>query len=295
MSVSDVLARDVLDVLTDTEEAATWLKELRLFGSPDDAFVRFRGQDHYPQAFSTKAFDGVEIAVGGGPRELEAGAVVVSVAGAPDPENPVVLCELNPQDVEEHRGRIYVPTGAAAAIALLVNALPSVESADATVLEPASQLGPKAMEELFAQTVALLNHRPLETSVLGDRLAFNVLAGRGSLAGLASLVSCPVRSRSMLVPVFGGTTIALTLHLGQETSTEAVVECLRAAPGIDYSEDDDPAHAQPAGAVGDASVRCGLARVEGSVVSLLAVVDEVRREAVSLLRVASEIVAQDAF
>ncbi|MFT5432695.1 MAG: aspartate-semialdehyde dehydrogenase [Myxococcota bacterium] len=288
MNAQSVLSRDIIDTLGDLEDT-DWIGELRLFGEPDDSFIRFRGSDHYIQAWSEAGFRGVGVALCAGAREVDGGAVAVGVASTPDPEIPVVLCELNAADVDEHRGTVHVPTGAAAAVALIARALRPVSRITGTLLQPASSLGPKAMEELYGQTVALLNHRPLVTTAIGDRLAFNVLPARTGLAGLEALLDTPTSVSGLLVPVFGGTTLSLALETTSDNA-DVVRKALEASPRITVSDD-----VQPASAVGIEDVRVQVLDCGNGLVQLVAVVDEVRRESVSMLDVAREIITRNAF
>jgi hypothetical protein len=298
MNAQSVLARDLIDTLGDLEDT-DWIGELRLFGEHDESFIRFRGSDHYIQPWSEAGFRGVGVALCAGAREVDGGAVAVGVAGTPDPEIPVVLCEMNAADVNEHRGTVHVPTGAAAAVALIGRALSPLGRITGTLLQPASSLGPKAMEELYGQTVALLNHRPLVTTAIGDRLAFNVLPARTGLAGLPALLDVPTSVSGLLVPVFGGTTLSLALETrsgsaGSNTidfnNADLVRKALDASPRITVSDD-----VQPASAVGIEDVRVQVLDCGNGLIQLLAVVDEVRRESVSMLDVAREIIIRDAF
>jgi aspartate-semialdehyde dehydrogenase len=68
------------------------------------------------------------------------------------------------------------------AIALLLQRLQQVAPirfAAATVLEPASEFGRTAMDELHQQTVNLLNFQPVPHGIYDAQIAFNLLGGMG--------------------------------------------------------------------------------------------------------------------
>ncbi len=285
MDANGVLGRDVIDLLENVD--ASWISELRLFGGPQDTSVHYKGTDVAVRPFSVDAFRDVEIAIGGGEREVKAGAVAVCVGG----ETPVVLTELNAVDIEEHRGTVCVPDGAATALALTARAFDyKLERIAATILHPASLLGPRALAELYEQQVALFNRGAMPTDVLGDRLAFNILAAETGAVGAAALVGCELEVTPLLAPLFGGTTLVMDLFAGSELKTTDAGPRLQTAIGLDLCDE-----VQPAEIVGQTDVRVRLMSETAGRVRVVAVVDEVRRTAASLLAAAREIAEQDAF
>ena len=283
MDAQGVLGREVVELII--ESNPDWITELRLFGDTTD-FVRFRNADVPVGPFSQEKFAGVDLAILGTAREVDAGAVCVTVVGrVDDDEAPVVLPEINPEAVDDHRGLVLVPDGAATALALLNHALDGVTRLGAVVLNPASRLGPRAIEELYAQTLAMYRHEPLPTDVLGDRLAYNLLPSDvRSDAGLSKLVADDLKVcvTDLLVPLFGGTMLVVDI---QPTPSD-LAERLERAIGLELSDE-----AQPADILGQSAIRVRL-DAPGRVVC---VVDEVRRAAWSLIETAHEIVKQDAF
>ena len=155
-------------------------------------------------------------------------------------------------------------------------------------MHPASVGGPEAIEELYAQHLALFNRSPLPTEVIGDRLAYNVLAGVPGCVGLEQILECPISVTELMLPLFGGTLIVLDAWLG-EVEPGDPVRRLDAVSGIARVEG-----VQPAELVGDPAVRVALVD-PGEPVRLLVGVDEVRRGALSLVMAAREIAAREAF
>jgi aspartate-semialdehyde dehydrogenase len=77
------------------------------------------------------------------------------------------------------------------------NACP-VEAASITILEPASERGAAGVTELQEQTVSLLNFQPVEHTVFGGQLAFNLLPEIATARRVEDLV------RSQLAELLGG-------------------------------------------------------------------------------------------
>ncbi len=288
MQANTVIGREIIEVLRELE--TPWFSELRLFGESDDSFVRFGDKDIHIQPFTPDNFDGVDIALLGGAAEVDAGAISVAVAEShQDSEAPVIDPLLNRDMIDEHRGLIYVPDGPSIALARVVRAIGCIQSVSATVLQPASQLGPRALEELYAQSRALFNHEALPTDILGGRLAFNVLPGR-PITGIEALIDVPVHVTSLLVPVFGGTILTITATADGSLSIENTEKRISAQHGLESYDS-----VEPADVVGDSSIRIQTQSLSHSQVQAIAAVDEVQCVAHAVCDVAREIVLQDAF
>jgi aspartate-semialdehyde dehydrogenase len=111
-----------------------------------------------------------------------------------------------------------------------------VHSAAATVLEPASEYGRAAMDELHQQTVKLLSFQELPKEVYDTQVAFNTTPAFGDAAkfSLAASESRMRRHYALLagdrlpepdiqllhVPVFHGYGISLSVELTQPTSLD---------------------------------------------------------------------------
>ena len=126
--------------------------------------------------------------------------------------------------------------------------LGAVRSAWATVLEPASEYGRAAMDELHQQTVALLSFQPLPKLTYDAQVAFNVtpVSGDDAKINLATTEARIRRHYALLsagrlpevavqlvhVPVFHGHTISI----GLEFEKPVTIEHLQAALSSDHIE-----------------------------------------------------------
>ncbi|HEX4997191.1 MAG TPA: Asd/ArgC dimerization domain-containing protein, partial [Terriglobia bacterium] len=118
-----------------------------------------------------------------------------------------------------------------------------------TILEPASERGRAAVEELQEQTVSLLNFQPVERRVFSAQLAFNLLpesaassrtesiVGRQLQATLGERVSLP-RLMVTQAPTFHGHALCLFVDLPKAPTVDEIVECFAGEPGAftTYSE-----------------------------------------------------------
>ena len=122
------------------------------------------------------------------PGFVEAGAVVVdnSSKWRTDPEVPLVVAEVNPEALEQHRGLIANPNCSTMQLMVALKPLhdeAGIERLIVSTYQSVSGTGVKAVEELDAQTHAVLHGmEPGEPTVYPHPIAFNVLGGAGNFA-----------------------------------------------------------------------------------------------------------------
>ncbi len=145
------------------------------------------------QRIEPSAFDGVDFVFFAGSQEVtrkhwqaaqKAGAGIIDLSYALEGE-PGVLVDAPWINESERSGaklslstRAVVPAHpVSVALALMLARLQElgrVKSASATVLEPASEYGNAALDELHHQTVGLLNFQPPPKAIYDTQVAFNV-------------------------------------------------------------------------------------------------------------------------
>ncbi len=143
----------------------------------------------------------------------------------------------------------------------------AIRSSIVHVIEPASQLGQRGVDELQQQTVAVLSFQKLKTEVYDTQLAFSMLAQYGEEAiepldsieqrvdrNLASLLSAdsavPIPSvRLIQAPVFHGHSFSLWIEFENNPGAESLASSLAAA-GVDVRPDEPPTNSGIAGQSG---------------------------------------------
>jgi aspartate-semialdehyde dehydrogenase len=147
-------------------------------------------------------------------------------------------------------------TVALALVMLRVAKLGAVRGAWATVLEPASEYGRAAMDELHQQTVSLLSFQNLPKAIYDAQLAFNLLTSLGEEAKVnLGVTEARIRRHYALLsggklpavevqlvhaPVFHGQSFSLALEFEQEWTAEQVEQAL-AGEHIEVTQGDaDP-------------------------------------------------------
>ena len=180
---------------------------------------------------------------------LRAGSTVLDLSGALDQETGV-LVRAPWLGTEEASVDLFTPAvvpahPAVITLALLLKRLQQaapVRFAAATILEPASEFGRAAMDELHQQTVSLLSFQPLPRAIYDAQAAYNLLGGLGESATI-NLPAVEARIRrqyealtagrgpSLAVqiihaPVFHGHTFSIAVELDRPVEMFALEEAL---------------------------------------------------------------------
>jgi aspartate-semialdehyde dehydrogenase len=168
------------------------INELKLLASARSAGKKltFQGKEYTVEELTTDSFKGVDIALfsAGGSRSkefakaaVEAGAVVVDNSSAfrMDPNVPLVVPEINPEDIGQHKGIIANPNCSTIIMLMAVyplTKLGKVKRVVASTYQAASGAGAVAMEELVEQTKEVLAGKPPTKNVFPHQYAFNLFS-----------------------------------------------------------------------------------------------------------------------
>jgi len=151
--------------------------------------VTFRGEEIAIEEACESAFTGVDIVLGAAendialalaPAIVKAGAVFVDNSSAfrLDPDVPLVVPEVNPEDVKKHKGIISNPNCTTIITVTAVNALNSITPIKAMVAssyQAVSGAGAAGPVELEQQVQALRKGEPVEPKVFAYQIAYNVI------------------------------------------------------------------------------------------------------------------------
>lgn len=178
----------MLDVLAQRDFPVKNLKPLASERSRGKT-VTFKGEEIPVEVMTKDSFKGVDIALfsaGGSrskefaPAAAEAGCVVIdnSSAWRMDPGVPLVVPEVNPDDVKWHKGIIANPNCSTIQMVVVLKPLHDAARIVRTVVstyQAVSGAGKEAVDELYDQTRALMEGREPACSVFPHPIAFNCL------------------------------------------------------------------------------------------------------------------------
>ena len=153
--------------------------------------VMYRNKPLLVEDLAEFDFNGVDIAffsAGGeiskvyAPRAAEAGCIVIDNTSIfrQDQDVPLVIPEVNPQDLVDYRNRNIIANPNCSTIQMLVALKPLHDAAkisriDVATYQAVSGAGRKGISELASQTGKLLNGQPVEPEVFDHQIAFNVI------------------------------------------------------------------------------------------------------------------------
>ena len=151
--------------------------------------LRFRDQDVTIREAREDAFEGVDIVLGAAendiarkfaPAIVKAGAVFVDNSSAfrLDPQVPLIVPEVNPEDVSCHRGIIANPNCSTIITVTAVNALNTIapiRAMTASTYPAVSGAGAGGPVELMNEVEALRQGKTYEPKVFSHQIAYNLI------------------------------------------------------------------------------------------------------------------------
>ena len=245
------------------------ISELRLIASERSAGKKysFRGEEVTVVAASESAFDGLDVVLGAAendiaeqfaPAIVKAGAVFVDNSSAfrLDPNVPLVIPEINPEDVAKHNGIISNPncTTIISLVALAaLNKESPVETIIASSYQAVSGAGAAGPIELMEEVEAVREGKSYEPKVFQYQIAYNVIPqiGGEKEAGYTSeemkmqyegrkilhLPDLKVSCTCVRVPVVRSHSVSIVLRTKEKISVERAKELIASAPGCRLVDD----------------------------------------------------------
>jgi aspartate-semialdehyde dehydrogenase len=216
---------------------------------------------------TTDSFKGINIALFSAgasrsreyaPAAVQAGAVVVDNSSAyrMDPQVPLVVPEINPQKIKEHKGIIANPNCSTIIGIVPVWPLHKVNPVKRMVVstyQAASGAGMSAMLELENQAREILAGKPPTRNIFPHQIAFNCFS-HNSLLGpngyneeetkmvkeTRKIFDCPeiaITATCIRIPVMRAHCESINLEFTRPITPEQVREVLKTAPGVSVLDD----------------------------------------------------------
>lgn len=266
LGATGAVGREMMKVLLERKFP---IDELRLLASARSAgkTLNFDGRDIVIREAADDAFDGLDIVLGAAenavakrfaPAIKAAKAVFVDNSSAfrLDADVPLVVPEINPEDVKNHHGLIANPNCTTIISLVAINGLRKaspIESIIASSYQAVSGAGAAGPIELDAQMRALCAGEAVECRTFPYQIACNVIPqiGGEAYAGYTSeemklqnegrkIMHLPEMKASctcVRVPVMRSHSVSLLVRTKEKISVEQARELIAAAPGCKLADD----------------------------------------------------------
>lgn len=229
--------------------------------------ITFQGEEVTIQEVCAEAFQGVDIVLGAAendiaekwaPAIVAAGAVFVDNSSAfrLDPNVPLVVPEINPEDVKNHKGIISNPNCSTIITATAVNALNSISpirAMTASTYQAVSGAGAGGPIELMAEVDALSKGESYQPKVFSHQIAYNLIPqiGGEQFEGYTSeemklqnegrkimhLPELNVSCTCVRVPVVRSHSISVSVRFDRPVSVQEARDVIAKAPGVKLVDD----------------------------------------------------------
>ena len=263
VGATGLVEREFLKIL---EERKFPMDSLRLYASDRSAGKRlsFMGEDLVVEETSDDSFNNVDIALfsAGGdiskrfaPVAARAGAVAIDNSSAfrMDPEVPLVVPEVNPNDIDTHKGIIANPNCSTIQMVVALGPLHRVNPIQRIVVstyQAVSGTGAAAVEEFRQQVANIVEGRENEVSpqAYPHQIAFNALPFVESFLDndytteewkmvqetrkIMHEPDLPVCATCVRVPVYTSHGEAVNVEFSQYMTPEEAREILSSSPGV---------------------------------------------------------------
>ena len=266
LGATGAVGREMMKILA---ERSFPVEELRLLASPRSAGQKllWQGRELTVQPAEDSAFEGMDIVLGAAendiakrfaPAIVKTGAVFVDNSSAfrMDPNVPLVIPEINPEDVRRHKGIIANPNCTTIVSLVAINALNQdspIQSIIASSYQAVSGAGASGPRELMEEVELLREGKPVHPQVFQYQIAYNVIPQIGGEAyeGYTSeemkmqnegrkilhLPEMKVSCTCARVPVIRSHSVSVVLRTKEKISVERAKELIANAPGCKLVDD----------------------------------------------------------
>ena len=310
--------------------------ELKMLASKRSAGkkITFMGKEYTVEEATDDSFKGVEIALFAGgsasktfaPAAVKHGAVVIDNSSAfrMDPNVPLIVPEVNPEAIKEHKGIIANPNCSTIIMVMALKPLhdyAKIKRIVVSTYQAVSGAGKEGLEELEAQVNAIVKGEEVQCNIFPGasqpkhyQIAFNLLPHIDVFVEddytkeemkmvhethkILNDYTIGISPTTVRVPVYRSHSEAINLEFEKEISADKARELLAAFPGVIV--EDDPAeqlYPMPLYTSDKDEVFVGRVRPDKSVangLNLWVVGDQIRKgAALNALQIAEYMIAHE--
>ena len=294
VGATGLVGQEFIKVLT---QRSFPMSSIRLLASDRSAGRKLRVNEDEVEVKETnsQSFDNVDVALFSAGAEISsyfspiaarAGSVVIdnSAAFRMDPEVPLVVPEVNPDDIKEHKGIIANPNCSTIQMVVALYPLHKVNPIKRVIVDTyqsVSGTGSAALEELSEQARLVLEGRSVVPHVYAHQIAFNLLPEIDVFLDNAYTKEewkCVEETRKIMhandmaisatcvrVPIFISHSEAIHIEFTEPMSPDTARRILAEAPGVRVLDDPNISlYPQPWSVAGSDEVFVGRIRQDAS-------------------------------
>ena len=296
--------------------------------------IQFMGKEYTVEEATTESFKDVDIALFAGgsaskefaPAAVKAGAVVIDNSSTfrMDPEVPLVVPEVNPEAIAQHKGIIANPNCSTIIMVMALKPLYDIAKIKRVVVstyQAVSGGGKEAMAELEQQVQDIVAGKPVTANILPGaalkkhyQIAFNLLPQIDvckenlytkeemkmidETKKIMSDNDMRITATTIRVPVDRSHAESVNIEFVDEVSEDAARKALAAFPGVEVVDNpDEQLYPQPLETSGKNDVAVGRLRKDYSVdhgLNLWVCGDQIRKgAALNALQIAEYMIEKD--
>lgn len=296
--------------------------------------IQFMGKEYTVEEATVDSFKDVDIALFAGgsaskefaPAAVKAGAVVIDNSSTfrMDPEVPLVVPEVNPEAIAQHKGIIANPNCSTIIMVMALKPLYDIAKIKRVVVstyQAVSGGGKEAMAELKQQVADIVAGKPVTANILPGaalnkhyQIAFNLLPQIDvfkenlytkeemkmidETKKIMSDNDMRITATTIRVPVYRSHAESVNVEFADEVSVEAARKALEAFPGVEVVDNpDEQLYPQPLETSGKNDVAVGRLRKDFSIdhgLNMWVCGDQIRKgAALNALQIAEYMIEKD--
>ena len=296
--------------------------------------IQFMGKEYTVEEATVDSFKDVDIALFAGgsaskefaPAAVKAGAVVIDNSSTfrMDPEVPLVVPEVNPEAIAQHKGIIANPNCSTIIMVMALKPLYDIAKIKRVVVstyQAVSGGGKEAMAELEQQVADIVAGKPVTANILPGaalkkhyQIAFNLLPQIDvfkenlytkeemkmidETKKIMSDNDMRITATTIRVPVYRSHAESVNVEFADEVSVEAARKALEAFPGVEVVDNpDEQLYPQPLETSGKNDVAVGRLRKDYSIdhgLNMWVCGDQIRKgAALNALQIAEYMIEKD--